>query len=118
MLRILRERTKSDRLRWSKSVWLRFHAESAARSAYGTVVVTILGAILLLAWAPGDFEYFPEHAVRFTYYRIASIVWGVAMAALAVNFRHAGARYIAMSVWFLGWGAQSAAMIPERQSNC
>lgn len=118
MRRLLRERTKFDRLQWSKSVWRRFHAESADRSAYGTVVVTILGAILLLAWATGNFEYFPEHAVRFTYYRIASIVSGVAMAALAVNFRHAGARHIAMWVWFLGWGAQSAAMIPERQSNC
>lgn len=103
---------ETERLQWSRAVWDRFHAESADRSAHSLVVVTILCTVLLLAWAVGDFEYFPDHAMRFTYYRVAAVIWCVAFAVLGVKLRRPRAKFVAMWLWFLAWGAESAAMIP------
>jgi signal transduction histidine kinase len=74
--------------------------------------VTILCTILLLAWAVGDFEYFPEHAMLFTYFRVAAVVWCVVMAVLAAKLTTPVAKFSSMWLWFLAWGAESAAMIP------
>jgi hypothetical protein len=60
--------------RWSDALWEQFRAESAERSAHATVIVTILATALLLAWSVGDFEYFPEHATQFAYYRVAAVI--------------------------------------------
>ena len=112
MLRLQHEGSKTERLQWSPAVWERFHAESAERSARATAVVTVLISVVLLTWSVGDFRYFPEHAVRFLYFRIGAVVWGVVMAMLAMRLRGTGPKYLVIWAWFLGWGAQCAAMIP------
>ncbi|MFW2388072.1 MAG: sensor histidine kinase [Polyangiales bacterium] len=106
------QKTEIDGSRWSEATWRAFHAESAARSARATALVTVLCSLLLFAWAPGDFEYFPEHAVRFTYYRLATVVWCSAMAVAALKLRRTNAKFFAMWLWFLAWAAESSAMIP------
>ena len=112
MLRRQHEGIETERLQWSHAVWERFNAESANRSARALLLVTILCSAILLAWAVGDFEYFPEHATRFTYYRVAAVIWCAAFAVLGVKLRRPGAKFLAMWLWFLAWGAESAAMIP------
>ncbi len=112
MLRLQHEGTEPERLQWSPAVWERFHAESAELSVRAVGVVTMICAVLLLAWVPGDFEYFPEHAVRFTWFRIAAIAWAVTWAIAASKLQRPGAKFFALWAWFIGWGAQSAAMIP------
>jgi signal transduction histidine kinase len=112
MLRLQHEGTDTERLRWSEPIWEQFRAESAERSAYATVVLTILCTVLLLAWSVGDYAYFPEHATRFTYYRVAAVSWCVALAILAAKLQRPRAKLLAMWLWFLAWGAESAAMIP------
>lgn len=112
MLRLQHEGSEPERLQWSPADWESFHAESAELSVRAVGVVTLVCALLLLAWVPGDFDYFPEHAVRFTWFRLAAIAWSVAMAIAAAKLKAPSAKYLALWAWFLGWGAQSAAMIP------
>jgi signal transduction histidine kinase len=112
MLRLQHEGSKTERLQWSPAVWERFHAESAELSVRAVGVVTMVCAALLLAWVPGDFDYFPEHAVRFIWFRLAAIAWAVICAIAASKLRRPSAKFFALWAWFIGWGAQSAAMIP------
>ncbi len=112
MLRLQHEGSESERLQWSPAVWERFNAESAKLSVRAVGVVTMVCAVLLLAWVPGDFDYFPEHAVRFTWFRVAAIAWAVAWAIAASKLQRPSAKFFALWAWFIGWGAQSAAMIP------
>lgn len=112
MLRLPRTAVEPGRPHWTPAIRERFLSESAGRSARGVAVVTLLTSLLLLAWAPGDFEYFPEHAVRFAWYRIATVVAAVAFAVWAVKARRARVKLLAMWLWFVPWGTQSAAMIP------
>lgn len=113
MLRLAHEGEEFERIPWSDAVWERFQAESAERSAHALVIVTVLSTGLLLAWSVGDFEYFPEHAMRFTCYRIATVIWCVGLAALAVKLRKPSAKLVSMWLWFLAWGAEGSAMIPN-----
>ena len=113
MLRLQSTAVEPGRPHWTPAIRKRFLDETAGQSARAVAVVTLLTSVLLLAWAPGDFECFPEHAVRFTWYRVAAVVAAVAFAVWAIKAKRAWVKLLAMCLWFVPWAMQSAAMIPR-----
>lgn len=76
------------------------------------VFLTVVLAVVFVAWGAGDFGFFPNHARDFMYYRLAASATCAALALLAWHLRTANAKYAAMWLWFMVWGGANAAMIP------
>ena len=92
---------------------VRFEAVAATRSARATVIVTVVVGILLLGWSVGDFDFFPEHALRFLSYRIVATTLCGALAAVAWFATEPRLKFASIWLWFCVWGAVNAVMIPS-----
>jgi signal transduction histidine kinase len=90
-----------------------FEAEAAQRSARATVFVSFACGTLLLGWSVGDFDFFPDHAIRFLLYRIVATVLCGLLATFAWRASLPKAKYAAIWLWFVVWGAVNAVMIPS-----
>ncbi len=90
-----------------------FQADAAHRSARATILVTLVCGVLLLGWSVGDFDFFPEHALRFLLYRVVATTLCGLLAALAWYAQTTHLKYAAIWLWFVVWGAVNAVMIPS-----
>ena len=97
---------------WTPSAKQRFELEGAERSAKSLAVVTAVCSVLFILWGLGDWEYFPEYALLFMYYRIGAGALCTVLAVLAVRIAEPKFKFAAMWLWFLVWGVANAAMIP------
>ena len=88
-------------------------AKLADRNARLLMPWTVVIALLYLVWSPVDFENFPDHAVKFLMYRVAASCLGTTLAAFALYVRGAFWKNLSAWLWFLVWGAATAAMIPD-----
>lgn len=106
------EATTTPGAAWTAESRHRFDVAAADRSARSLAIVTAVCGFLFIAWGLGDWEYFPEYAWLFMYYRIAATVLCTSLAILAIRLKSPRAKFSAMWLWFLVWGAANAAMIP------
>ena len=90
-----------------------FQAVAATRSARVMVVVTVVTSVLLLGWSFGDFDFFPEHALRFLGYRVVATILCALLAALAWFATEPRLKFSGIWLWFVVWGVVNAAMIPS-----
>jgi signal transduction histidine kinase len=97
---------------WTPEAKERFNLEGAERSAKSLAVVTVVCSVLFILWGLGDWDFFPEYAWLFMYFRIGAAVICTTLAVIAVRARTPGVKYGAMWLWFPVWGAANAAMIP------
>jgi hypothetical protein len=97
---------------WTPEAKQRFDIEGAQRSAKSLAVVTAVCAVLFILWGLGDWEFFPEYAWLFMYYRIGAGVLCTVLAVLAVKLTDPNLKFAAMWLWFIVWGVANAAMIP------
>jgi signal transduction histidine kinase len=97
---------------WTPEAKRRFDIEGAQRSAKSLAVVTAVCAVLFILWGLGDWEFFPEYAWLFMYYRIGAGVLCTVLAVLAVKLTDPNLKFAAMWLWFIVWGVANAAMIP------
>lgn len=110
------EAQKSDVALWpdaSRTATAGFEAIAATRSARATILVTVVCGVLLLGWSFGDFDFFPEHALRFLGYRVVATILCSLLAALAWFATAPRLKFSAIWLWFVVWGAVNAAMIPS-----
>jgi len=110
------EAQKSDEQLWLGSTGAAtggFEAVAATRSARATIYVTIVVGTLLLGWSIGDFDFFPEHALRFLSYRVVATVLCGLLAALAWFATEPRLKFASIWLWFCVWGAVNAVMIPS-----
>jgi signal transduction histidine kinase len=102
----------TDQIRWTPEAKRRFEIEGAQRSAKSLAVVTAVCAVLFILWGLGDWDFFPEYAWLFMYYRIGAAALCTLLAVIAVRSINPDLKYAAMWLWFLVWGVANAAMIP------
>lgn len=104
--------TSGGSIRWTQESRQRFEAEGAQRSAKSIAVVTAVCSVLFILWGLGDWDFFPEYAWLFMYYRITAAVLCTLLAVLALRLNGPRLKYGVMWLWFLVWGVANAAMIP------